>query len=408
MSRLPPHYLFEMEVPCVFSADGSILRIVDSSTGENYLQSFNCKMGLKQIGSVKELNELYLDHNKEEISEFKKNFIERELMQGFSQEREVEAALNENRILSFIIKELMPAVTSDPQYKTAGIKIKPSRQVRDLQVREVKISASSLRAVERKIMEGVSFNGSELENILLMDKRIWKLEEQPVSSVMVKLGNQRLYPVYKETTSSLKKRFTDYFEAKLKVSAIKEDSRGAAQLAGIQKERQELMKLLDGENYNAGGVGFKQIENGTYEFYIETGDYALMSETGQIVHMGSAKIGVIISREGSHIGVSDPRILNNYKHPGLGYSGSPFCMGDYPYQDYRRRLTPKDLVLQFLFDCKRKAMMTYVNGTGWHNSLTDYSYRGQIISKREAEQNEIPITNLSVTNRRRRLDGRYA
>ncbi|UCD04133.1 MAG: hypothetical protein JSW73_00600 [Candidatus Woesearchaeota archaeon] len=401
---LPTPYIFEMEVPCIFSTDGTILRLDDSvSASENYVQTSNYKIGLKNIGSISELEELYLDHNSEQIFEFKKRFVQRELNQVLSQNSELNSALNENRILSFIIEELIPAVREDPGYKINDNSPDLSQQIEDVSIHESNTENLSTDPLIRSIRRNSSFQPRDLENILIMDKRVWKLREQPTSSFLVKLEDKYLYPTFMENLDNLNRRYMKHLETELKVEALQEDVYASDQLLRIKNERDGLKRLLQQDGYCKKGVGFRKVRGREYDFYIETGNYALMSECGNIMNMGNAEIGVTLSVINDRIEVSDPKILNRYKHPGLvGYSTrQSFCMGSYPYRKLREELEPKDLVLQFIFDCKKKVMLTYVGRFGWQNGLEEGSYTNRKISRRRANSLGIPITNLAVIERRR-------
>jgi len=103
-----PFFLFDWD-PVIFN-NGRIY-IIGNGDSNGHIRAYKKSYNLVKLDNIEVYENLFFDHSKDEITAFQRNFIEATVNQQYMENSAARQALDENHVLSFIVREVLPALT---------------------------------------------------------------------------------------------------------------------------------------------------------------------------------------------------------------------------------------------------------------------------------------------------------
>ncbi|MBW3017819.1 hypothetical protein KY325_01530, partial [Candidatus Woesearchaeota archaeon] len=111
---LKPFYLFEWD-PVLFYR-GKVY-LVGQGQEDGCLVAYNKRLSLVKLDNIETYENTFFDHEKAHIEEYQKDFLEKTVQKEFKENDAAQKELAENEILSFIVRDVLPALTQQNEKK---------------------------------------------------------------------------------------------------------------------------------------------------------------------------------------------------------------------------------------------------------------------------------------------------
>lgn len=103
-----PFFLYDWD-PVIFN-NGKIY-IISNGDSNGHIMAYKKSYNLVKLDNIEVYENLFFDHSKEHIAAFQREFIEATVNQQYRENSAARQALEENEVLSFIVREVLPALT---------------------------------------------------------------------------------------------------------------------------------------------------------------------------------------------------------------------------------------------------------------------------------------------------------
>lgn len=241
------------------------------------------------------------------------------------------------------------------------------------------------------------------ENLSQVEKMYLSSLMNKLKTSMVKLEGKYYLPILmkEDKADVILLLYKKLIEKEVKLKAIEHNEFQAVQMYEISKQREQLERIANLDRFDLNGAGYEK-QNDVYYVYVTTPEYALKSPhirgEKRYLPMPPAKIGVGVYYD-SHsrrIVVSNPVIMNRYRHPFIPYRGEPMygiCLGTYDPSRAKHK-PPEEAIMTLLSKSKEIILMGYRRGSSPYpdNSLKESLWRGWI-TKREVERRGLVCLN---------------
>ena len=336
--------------------------LVSPNPGTDYL-GFNdsqVKLGMVPAGSLSDLVRTYKNISKDEIYALKKRFIEEKADYGFQTAEERERNIDNRKLFSFIIKDLMPFLSGHKEdiSELLGEEAKKQAKEGEKEIDEKELLATIDKA-KKELYNGQEqygmkqFEGNTLDEasyliqilgespILTLNNTVYQLdkaaknESQIAVSIDGKISYARLAPIAE--IYDIEKIYSDFIEWKARGEAVDEFSDYIRQ---VQKTRLETIKdfekIMQLKEFNDGDVGFLRKAGSVYVYQMIP-QFAMLDprpvKKDVSYEFPGLRVGMKIQYEDGRIHLNSPQLFEAEWHPFVREKNEAFqglCGGKIP------------------------------------------------------------------------------
>jgi len=110
--NIPTPYVFQIDTPLIIFNRRLIQPNKKTESNDNYLELTGNKYSLDEICTPKELERLYLRHNREDFESHESRYIREKLDTEFKSKDFLKKELEQNKVLSLIVNQVLPEITA--------------------------------------------------------------------------------------------------------------------------------------------------------------------------------------------------------------------------------------------------------------------------------------------------------
>ncbi len=439
-SAIPLTFFFQYSTTApLIIHEGTAYQITNHNGTDDHFVFAGTSFGLEKAGTLAELENFYQENHQDAIKKFKEAYVQEKTSEQLASHEQVKRELVNNRVLGFIINDLIPyfdsgASVDDVLNGTESTTPKRSTDVVDHimeTVGDIKVDARKLKELEKEEMQ----IDKELEMILRNYHKAHSIrpetnEDSPLLQKLVGndlctlgdtvfvLSRQRnpapaiiidnvTYGLERfEKIENVESNYQKLLEQHFKREALRENHKYKKMLVELEKEAKAFEKFSGIREFTHGDFGFTKREGGSYAVWTNVPEYVLKEpRTDAYYHFPACKVAVNISSRGSEIINDLPYILGKaYPHPFTNrdsHSNQSICLGNFNYERIQHLQAPERIV-KLLSVSKNVLTRGYNSGANPYRRLGDMT--SHMISKSEVERKGLPITNFNARARGEEYD----
>ncbi len=358
--------------------------------GPDYLAfSKKNKMELIPLGTTKDIIRFYESINTKNIYNEKRKFIEGRLNQGFGTSEDRQQSLNDEKLISFIVKDLFPYMNGRRESVDAlldeAVRKEEKKEEKKVDDKEL---LKTIKNVKKQLYEEQANKGQAYaegtttqqffsqkivkSGILTIDDMIYSLESSDPGAADIKIRTGRDKKYFKITqgycVNRAERELASFMEWKHSVESIEEFSDYIIELQRIKLEAQfDVEKAMKLAQFESDDVGFMKKDGQVY-IYHKTRPFAMLdprpTNKDYCYEFPDLKVAMKIYISDGQLYLEEPHLVDSVWHPFVEYDDTPFqhlCGGHVP----RRNGNDVEWVAKALDDAKNLVM----------NGLTSHSIR---------------------------------
>ncbi len=426
----------------ILIANGLLYQLSDTES-DNFIQIGSKRFSLVKSAEIADLEKLDREFNEQDISDYKKKFVEGILKKEVQTLEEMKTQMDGNKILSFILNEMFPMYIDgsekDMDAMLSGKKVESKEKgILDAALQEeYKVTENDIQRLKKELAgkqakpmiketKAEPKDEDELESML---KVHYKIEAQ-TQKIEVKPGKKNVLADVLETkivvlfggaaykakarndadeiqavlngeaigleefasAESVEEAYVRAMQNLLNAEAVDDYSAQLVEIQKIRAKNDQIKKFAEKESFEMGDIGFTKID-GRYHVYLKVPKFAMQNPVykDQYHPFPACRVAVRLVMDSGRVSVSKICVIEDISHPFLpgGRGDGKFreiCMGSYHFGDLQ--------TLKGITDALSAAVNVITNGysknVGPHHKIDDFHY----VSRKEAEKDGYQITNL--------------
>lgn len=177
-----PFFLFDWD-PVIFN--NGKMYVVGSGDSNGHITAYKKSYNLVKLDNIDVYENVFFDHCQEDIADFQRRFIEATVDRQYTENNAAKRALNENAVLSFIVREVLPALTRKKEKEEIdsllGVKEQadaPKRHVNESLTNMISdVDASENTALIRSLIRMVEQEYADDEEYMRREPELSQIEQ---------------------------------------------------------------------------------------------------------------------------------------------------------------------------------------------------------------------------------------